>query len=494
MASTTHGTVSVEGKRISYDAVAGTMVLDGTGNNESTPEVAIGYFAYFKQGARASNRPVTFIYNGGPGSSTIWLHMGSFGPKRVVTADASHTPAAPYELVDNEFSLLDVSDLVFIDMPGTGFGRLLPRGNDKDALDKSHKELAKKIWGIDGDAQAFAGFITQFLTKYDRWNSPKYLFGESYGTARSAALANILQSQDNVDLNGIILLSAVLNWEIRTDGPVSPGMDLRYELQLPSLAATAFYHKKVPNQPAALEPFLQKATQFAMGEYAQALLAGSQLDDAHKQAVAKQLYQYTGLPAAIWLKANLRLPAGVFRHELLADSGQTTGRLDSRFSGPQMDPLSESSEYDPMSTATGSAYVAAFNSYVRKDLKFGDDLKYRPSVDGADDYRWDYSHTAPGNRKGQPQQSLNVMGDLAAAMKENPNLKVYVHGGYFDTATPFYAAQYEMEHLPIPASLVKNISYSWYPSGHMVYLHLPSLKALHDNVAKFIGDTDTAKH
>src|SRR5690348_11910359 len=226
MSSTTTGTVTVEGKAISYKAVAGTLVVDGTGSKESTPEVAMSYFAYFKQGADASKRPITFIYNGGPGSSTVWLHMGAWGPKRVVTNDDTHTPAAPYQLVNNEYSLLDASDLVFIDMPGTGFGRLLPQGKDDAERAKDRKELAKQIWGIDGDAQTFSRFITKFLSTYNRWNSPKYLFGESYGTTRSAVLSYILQTQDNVDLNGVILLSQILDFSTSVDGAdMDPGND-----------------------------------------------------------------------------------------------------------------------------------------------------------------------------------------------------------------------------------------------------------------------------
>ncbi|MEO6927432.1 MAG: peptidase S10 [Rhodanobacter sp.] len=488
MSSVTHGTVTVEGKSISYEAVAGTLVIDGTGNQESTPEVAMGYVAYFKQGADASRRPITFIYNGGPGSSTVWLHMGAWGPQRVVTNDHSHTPAAPYQLVNNDYSLLDASDLVFIDMPGTGFGRLLAQGKDAAALAKSHKELAKKIWGVDGDGQAFSRFISQFISKYNRWNSPKYLFGESYGTTRSAVLAGILEEQDNIDLNGVILLSQILNFDTSVDGPeFNPGIDLPYELGLPTYAATAFYHHKLPQQPAALEPFLKEVEQYALGPYAQALMAGSRLGDAQKQAVAEKLHQYTGLPVAYLMKANLRVSGGMFEHELLGTDDQTTGRLDTRFSGPSLDPLGKTSEYDPQSSSISSAYVAAFNDYVRRDLKFGQHQTYRLF---ADIDHWDFSHKAPGVQGEALQSSTNVMTDLAMAMKSNPNLKVYVNGGYYDLATPYFAADYEDHHLPIPASLDSNISYSWYPSGHMVYAHEPSLKLLHDNVARFIGQTD----
>jgi carboxypeptidase C (cathepsin A) len=491
MSSTTHGTVTVEGKTISYEAVAGTLVLDGTGAKESTPEVAISYFAYFKQGVDPSNRPITFIYNGGPGSSTMWLHMGAWGPKRVVTNDHTHTPAAPYQLVNNDYSLLDASDLVFIDMPGTGFGRLLPQGKDDDARAKDRKDLAKQIWGIDGDADSFAHFITQFLTKYDRWNSPKYLFGESYGTTRSAVLSNILQTEYNVDLNGVMLLSQILNFGLSIDGAdMNPGIDMSYVLGLPTFAATAWYHHKLPKfNNGSLAPLLKEVTQFATTDYEQALSAGSTLSAAKKQQIAGKLHDYTGLPVDYLLKADLRVTGGMFEHELLDDSDTTTGRLDTRFSGATMDPLGKESDYDPQSAAISAAYVAAFNSYVRNDLKFGEGMKYRPSVYGADDFRWDWKHRAPGqrySRGGTP----NVMLDLAVAMKYNPDMKVRLFGGFYDLATPYYTAIYEMQHLPIPEKLQKNISYGFFPSGHMVYAHTPSLKKLHDDAVQFIDASD----
>ncbi|MEO8778303.1 MAG: peptidase S10 [Rhodanobacter sp.] len=491
LSSVTHGTVTVEGKAISYEAVAGTLVIDGTGNKESTPEVAMGYVAYFKQGAEASKRPITFIYNGGPGSSTVWLHMGAWGPQRVVTNNDTHTPAAPYQLVNNDYSLLDASDLVFIDMPGTGFGRLLAQGKDDAALAKSHKELAKKIWGVDGDGQAFSRFINQFITKYNRWNSPKYLFGESYGTTRSAVLAGILEEQDNIDLNGVILLSQILNFSLSIDGPhANPGTDMPYVLGLPTYAATAWFHHKLPKYDnASLAPLLQQVTQFTRTEYEPALSAGSTLGEAQKKAIAEKLHDFTGLPVDYLLKANLRVSGGMFEHELLSDSDTTTGRLDTRFAGPTMDPMGKESDYDPQSAALSAAYVAAFNSYVRNTLKFGQDMTYRPSAYGAQDFDWDMKHRAPGSNHAS-DGSLNVMPDLAAAMKYNPDLKVMLNGGLYDLATPYYTAIYDMHHLPSPNSLQQNISYAFYPSGHMVYAHVPSLQQMHDNVARFIESTD----
>lgn len=490
--STTEGSVSVEGKRINYKAVAGTLVLDGTGDKENEPQVSMFYVAYFKKGVAASKRPITFIYNGGPGSASVWLHMGAFGPKRVLTNDHTHTPAAPYQLVNNDYSLLDASDVVFIDAPGSGFSRLLATDTGKSQREKQMKERKKEFYSVDGDGQAFAQFITQFMSKYDRWNSPKYLLGESYGTTRSAVVANILENDDSVDLNGVILLSQILNFDTSIDGPqFNPGIDLPYELGLPTYAATAFYHHKLPQQPAALKPLLKEVEQYAMGPYAQALMAGSRLGDAEKRAVAEKLHQYTGLPVAYLIKANLRVSGGMFEHELLGQGDETTGRLDTRFAGPSINPMGENSEYDPQSSAISSAYVAAFNNYVRRDLKFGQGRRYRLF---ANINHWDFSHKEPGVSGEALQSSTNVMPDLAMAMKTNPNLKVYVNGGYYDLATPFFAADYEDHHLPIPASLDGNISYSWYLSGHMIYAHEPSLKRLHNNIVRFIERTDNIKH
>jgi carboxypeptidase C (cathepsin A) len=496
---TTQGTVDAGGQHIAYTAIAGILTvgatdvqdaqlgLDGKPQagsqlalnepkeaKDAAPLAHIFYVAYFKKDAKA-DRPITFFYNGGPGSATVWLHMGSLGPKHVVTLGDQHLPAAPYKMVDNASSLLDVSDLVFIDMPGTGFGRL------------TGKDPEKAFWGVDEDANAFARFIARFITKYNRWNSPKYLFGESYGTTRSAVLANVLENQKNIDLNGVILLSQIFNFTTDIDGPSgNPGVDLPYELALPTYAATAWYHKKLPNQPAALEPFLKEAEDFAMGPYAHALALGTDLTDAEKQTVAEKLHEFIGLPVAYLLKANLRVNGGEFEKTLLDDQNLTTGRLDTRYSGPNLNPLSEQAEYDPQSSAISSAYVSLFNDYVRRDLKFGEGQTYLPQAQFTSNNQWDMLH------RGNPV-SLNVAPDLADAMKTNPRLRVMVNGGYYDLATPFFAAVYEEKHLPIPQVLAKNIEYSWYESGHMVYVRDESLKQLHDRVAAFIKSTLESK-
>ncbi|MDE2261895.1 MAG: peptidase S10 [Gammaproteobacteria bacterium] len=496
--STTEGSVTVEGSTIHYHAVAGLLIVHPKGWNDAadssggddpspmdaghehgakkkSPEASMFYVAYFKDGEKPSDRPITFLYNGGPGSSTVWLHMGAFGPRRVVTADHTHTPPAPYQLVNNDYSLLDASDLVFVDAPGTGFSRVTP-GAEKD------------FYGADPDVHAFSGFIMQFLSKYGRWNSPKYLFGESYGTPRSANLINVLETEDDTDFNGVILLSQILSYDEST-GMVryDPGVDLPYEVALPSYAATAWYHHKLPNASQQLEPFLKEVEHFALTDYARALRAGSSLPPEERSAIAAKLHDYTGLPVSYIEKADLRIDGGEFEHALQSDAGVTTGRLDSRFSGPSLDPLSQRAEYDPQSAAISSAYVAAFNDYVRKDLRYGTEMHYRPETRL---FRtWNSRHQPPGAPTQLPQ-GLNVMPDLANAMKYDPDLKIMLNGGYFDLATPFFEGMYEMAHLPMPRKLQANIEYHYYESGHMVYANVPALKQLHDNVAAFIANTE----
>jgi carboxypeptidase C (cathepsin A) len=497
---TSEGSVTVGGRKIDYQAATGTLIVHpkgwddvpqdpnasdksgdkpGRGDEEDaknpTAIAAMSYVAYFAHGKPGQNRPVTFIYNGGPGSSTVWLHLGAFGPKRVVTPDDSHAPAAPYQLVNNDSSLLDASDLVFVDAPGTGFGRIA--GKDKE----------KAFYGVDADAYAFAEFISGFLSKYGRWNAPKYLFGESYGTTRSAALINLLETERSIDFNGVMLLSQILSYNDSPDRvETNPGNDQPYILVLPTFAATAWYHHKLPNAPPDLPTFLEEVEHFATGDYALALQAGAELDTAKRKDVVAKLHQYTGLPEAYIEKADLRINGGEFRKTLQDDTDTTTGRLDSRFSGPTLDPLSKSAEYDPQSAAISSAYVSAFNDYARKELKFGEDKIFKPS---AGNIRvWNFQHQPPGSMR-PLAQAPNVMPDLANALKYNPNLKIQLNAGYFDLATPFFQGVYEMKHLPMPAKLQANIEYKFYDSGHMVYAHDSSLRALHDNAAAFIRKT-----
>ncbi|MGI4746730.1 MAG: S10 family peptidase [Janthinobacterium lividum] len=493
------GTVTVRGQKIDYQAVAGTLVVHPKGwddvdafdrakdekkdDKNPTAEASMFYVAYFKKGVRPENRPITFVYNGGPGSATVWLHMGAFGPKRVVTADDTHTDAAPYQLVNNDDSLLDASDLVFIDAPGTGFGRIA--GKDKE----------KAFYGTDPDAYAFTSFIAQFLGRFGRYNSPKYLFGESYGTTRSAILAHELQEEKSIDLNGVMLLSQILNYDNSIDSPqFNPSFDQPYMLALPSFAATAFYHHKLDTQPPDLRKFLDEVEHFALTDYNGALQQGTALPDAERDRIAQKIHDYTGLPVDYIKKANLRINGGEFEQTLLGKDEMDTGRLDSRFSGPAMDPLAQRPDYDPQSAAMSAAYIAAFNDYSRKVLHYGDG---GPADDGWMDYKqsannirdWSFTHQPPGAPR--PVRGVpNVLPDLAAAMKYNPKLKVQLNQGYFDLGTPFFEGVYEMRHLPIPKSLAGNVEINQYQSGHMVYAHQDALKLLHDNAADFIRRTD----
>jgi carboxypeptidase C (cathepsin A) len=501
--SITEGTVTVGGQTVAYKAVAGTLTVGSSDRQDATlgfdgkllpdsgvkPEAnpaeapataRMFYTAYFAKNTAAEHRPITFLYNGGPGSATMWLHLGTFGPRRVVVPDADHQEGAPYTILNNQYSLLDVSDLVFIDAPGTGLSRTFGR------------DSAKAFYGVDGDGHAFDRFIRRFLSKYNRWNSPKYLFGESYGTPRSAVLAADLRG---VDLNGIILLSQILSFDNSVDSPNwNPGVDQSYALALPTYAATAFYFHKLPVQPPDIKPFLAEVEKYALGEYMNALLQGSELPDAQRQAVAEKLHSYTGLPVDYLLRADLRIVGANFSKTLKLDESTTIGRLDTRFQGPDLDPLSEGADYDPQSNAITSAWTAAINDYLRKDLKFGIQSTYWPSARGGGDFSWDLRHHAPGGPPAEYQETgTNVMPDLAYRMKLNPKMKIMLAGGYFDLATPYFEGIYEMHHLQIPRALQSNISYHYYEVGHMIYVREDILKQFRADVAAFITSTENGK-
>jgi carboxypeptidase C (cathepsin A) len=507
--SITEGSVSVGGQAIAYKAIAGTITVGGSDPQDATigfdgkplpdanvhlpehaedapPIARMFYVAYFKKDAPAASRPIVFAYNGGPGSPTMWLHMGTFGPKRIVTPDTQHQEGAPYSIVNNDYSLLDVADIVFIDAPGTGLSRTFG------------KNKSEAFYGIDGDGHAFERFIRRFLSKYDRWNSPKYIFGESYGTPRSAVLAADLRS---VDLNGIILLSQILSFDNSVDGPTAnPGVDQAYALALPTFAATAWYHHKLPNQPPALKPFLEEVQKYALGDYMAALLQGSDLPDAQRQAVAEKLHSYTGLPVDYLLRADLRVTGGEFSEELKLNEGMTTGRLDSRYEGPQVDPMGATSGYDPQSDAITSAWNTAINQYLHDDLKYATQATYLMNARQGGEFSWNMNHQPPG--RGFPgggggnnssETGANVMPDLAYRMKMNPKMKVMLAGGYYDLATPYFEGVYEMHHLPMPRDLQSNISYHYYEAGHMIYVKDDVLKQFHSDVAAFIKSTESGK-
>lgn len=472
--SVTHGSVIVEGQKINYTATAGTIILK---NDKDQPIGSMFYVAYTKRGVKnEQNRPVTFFYNGGPGSSTIWLHMGAFGPQRIVTADHTHTPAAPYQLVNNSYSLLDATDEVFIDAMSTGYSRIL--GKDQGAAGTK-----ADFYGYDADVRSFAQFITRYLSKNSRWNSPKYLYGESYGTLRSEMLANYLIQRKDMDLNGVVLQSAYTGG----GNPEFQG-DTQVETELPTFAADAWYYHKLPSQPAQqLVPFLKQVEDFAMNQYAVALNAGNTLSPSKFNAIAEKLHDYTGLDLAYIKKANLRVTAREFFHELLNDKDLTVGRLDGRFSGPSMDPLGQNAAYDPQAASISSAYAAGFNYYAHNILKYepGRDQYYRPETRVRP---WPQSHV--NLMTGRTMPLVNGAIDMAQALKHDPNLQFEVDMGYYDAATFYYGMVYAINHLEIPKDLQSHIHEIYYDSGHMIYVHIPGLKKLHDNTADFIKATE----
>ena len=463
--SVTEHTIRLNGQVVPYRAMAATMLLE---NDDGKPTGSLYYTAYTRTDTRnAGQRPLAFIYNGGPGSASAWLHMGAFGPRRIVVADPDATPPAPYQLVDNVGSLIDVADLVFIDPIGTGFSRVVGEGKGTD------------FWGVDEDARSLAQFIRRYVSRNSRWNSPKYLIGESYGTTRSAVLGNRLQRREGMDLNGIVLISAVLDFE-----PLlfAPGHDLSYVTYLPSYAITAAYHGLIP-KPTDQDAFLDEVRQYAIGPYAAALAKGAALPDAERATVRRQLAGYTGLSEEYLERANLRVEAGQFRAELQRATGMVTARLDARYDGLMGDLLSESAEYDPQSTAISGAYTAAINQYLRDDLGYDADRRY--SLGGGLGGGWNWSREGQRGWAG----ATYVGTDLAEALIANPHLRVEVENGLYDLATPFFAMEYTVDHLPIPAHARARITHKYYDAGHMMYTLESGLVALKANVAAFIEST-----
>ena len=464
--SVTEHTIRAGGQTIPYKATAGTTLLK---NDKDEPIGLMYAVAYTRSDVTdLSKRPIAFLYNGGPGSASMWLHMGAFGPRRAETVDGEFTPPAPYRLVDNAETLLDKTDLVFIDAMGTGYSHLTGKGKTTD------------FYGIDEDAQSFAQFIVKYLSKNDRWNSPKFLIGESYGTFRSAVVGNLLQQRYSVHLNGIDLISSVLDLATIT---FENGDDRAFIYYLPSYAATAWYHKALANRPADLAAFIEEARQYAQGEYASALFKGGKLPAAEKAAVAKKLSYFTGLGEDYLIKADLRVTLGQFSAELMRGRGLTSGRIDSRFTGYTWDLLTEQAQGDPEGPAVGGAFTALINQYNHDELKFGKDLEYHNSSGGGGQWNWKRTRRGFG---GFFPSAPNVQDDLAEAMLTNPKLLVQVENGYYDMATPFFETEFTMDHLGLPAPLQKNIKLDYYEAGHMMYLHDAARKALHDNVAAFI--------
>lgn len=467
--SVTRHKIVINGVTISYTATAGTLIVR---NEKDLPYARMGYFAYTKNDlSDLSLRPITFAYNGGPGSCSVWLHMGALGPERIVTVDAAPTPPPPYKIVGNDSSILDKTDLVMIDPVGTGFSRAIGEAKDKD------------FWGVDPDIESVARFIRQYITENGRWNSSKYLLGESYGTTRSAGVVDWLQVNAGMVFNGVILVSMATDLELLFDD--IPGYHWPSLFALPTFTAVAWYHKRLPDPPAALAPLLDDVRTFALGEYASALAQGNNLPLTARQAVIEKLHRYTGLSLDYLDRADLHVSLAQFANELLRDRRDTVGFLDARFVGVNADPLGKNAEYDPMDAATTAAFCAAFLNYLRRDLKFSPEKTYVLDANVFND--WDYRHKVAG--AAMPQPMVNTGVDLAHAMGFNPNLRVLVLQGIYDLGSVLLASEYMVSHLNLRADLRSHIEIRYYDAGHMMYIHEPSLQKFKSDIADFMEQT-----
>lgn len=469
--SQTHHTITINGETISYTATAGRIVLKTEDEKEGQkPKAAIFFVAYTRdappdeaEAGQLSARPITFAFNGGPGSSSVWLHLGLLGPRRVVLEADGRPLPPPYRLVDNEFSLLDKTDLVFIDPVTTGFSRAVPG------------EADKQFHGFKPDIESVGDFIQLYISRHHRWASPRYLIGESYGTTRAAGLSGYLQERHGFYLNGIMLISVVLNF-MTLD--FAPGNDLPYLLFLPTYAATARYHGRLgPDVPTELSALLAEVEDFALGDYALALLRGDALAAGERAAIAERLARYTGLPAGYILRSNLRINIFRFVKELLRDERRTAGRLDSRFVGIDRDAAGEGFEYDPSYALIQGPYTGLLNDYVRRELRFESDLPYEILSDRVHPWKFDEHQNA----------YVNVGETLRKAMSMNQHLRVFVANGYYDLATPYLATRYTFDHLELDDSLRRNITMADYEAGHMMYIHDPSLARLRADLAAFLS-------
>lgn len=460
--SQTKHSVHIAGHEIKYTATAGTMLLK---LEDGTPRASIFYVAYTRDDAGdVARRPITYTFNGGPGSASVWLHLGAFGPRRVQMGDVGNLAAPPYGLVENEQSLLDVTDLLFIDPVDTGYSRAVPG------------VAPREFHGLEEDIQSVGEFIRLWTTRNKRWASPKFLAGESYGTTRAAGLSGFLQERYGMFLNGIVLISSILNFQT---ADFNTGNDLPYILFLPTYTAIAWYHKKLPAdlQGGDLQKALDESRQFAAGEYTQALMAGDNISAAQLTEIAKKLSRLTGLSAEYIDRANLRVRINRFTKELRRGDRLTVGRLDGRFTGNDQDAAGESTEYDPSYAAIQGPYTGMFNDYVRGELKFESDLAYE--VLTARVRPWSYATFE--------NRYVNVAETLRSAMTQNPHLRVFVGKGYYDLATPFFAAEYTFNHLGLEAPLRSHLSTGYYEAGHMMYVHPQSFAKLKRDIAQFMS-------
>ena len=461
--SVTHHSVIINGEEIRYTATAGTLVLKEESDKEGEkPKASVFFIAYTRDDVEdTSKRPITFSFNGGPGSSSVWLHLGVLGPRCVKPDAEGALPQPPYQLANNACSILDKTDLVFIDPVSTGFSRAVPG------------EEAKQFHGFKKDIESVGDFILLYLGRYKRWGSPKLLIGESYGTTRAGGLAGYLQERHGTYLNAIMLVSVVLNFQtIR----FASGNDLPCILYLPTYAATAHYHNKLAEIDTDFETFIAEVRTFAMGDYTLALMQGSAIPPAQRADIVQRLARYTGLTAEYIERTDLRINIMRFCKELLRDEGQTVGRFDSRYKGIDRDSAGETYEYDPSSAVVQGAYTAALNAYIRDTLEFESDLPYE--ILSRRVHPWDYS--------GHQNEYVNVADTLRKAMTVNPALKVFVANGYYDLATPFLASEYTFTHLGLHESLQANVTVAYYQAGHMMYIDQTELRKMKNDLDAFL--------
>ena len=454
--------ISLRGKTLAYTVTPGHLTIR---NDKGEPIASMFYTAYTMPSAGRA-RPVTFLFNGGPGSSTMWLHMGSFGPMKVDASIPETIAGPPFRYGPNPDTLLDITDLVFIDAPTTGLSRELGKAEPKD------------FFGVDKDLDAFTRTIQRYLTKNARWNSPKFVIGESYGTTRAGGLSKTL-SDKGVQLNGIVLVSTILNIGLFS------GDDQTLINFLPTYAADAWYHGKVQPKPELMS-FIAEAKTFAGGPYAAALQKGAAINDEEKQSVAQQMSKLTGLSTGYILQSNLRVQPNRFQRELLRDRREIIGRIDSRFVGTEADAAGEAPSYDPQASAITGAFVGAFNDYMYRDLGYKSPLTFRPNNYAGIAGDWNFQHNAPDGQ----QFAANVSSDLSQAMRENPRLKILNVAGLYDLATPFFAAEYDLGHMALEPRIAANIRYTYYPAGHMMYIDPPSARQLKADIAAFYASAE----
>ncbi len=454
--------IEINGDKYKYVARAGRVVMKKEKDQKLLEPVSeIFFISYHLEGVKDhSKRPITFSFNGGPGSSSVWLHMGMIGPKRVIAERKEKPVPPPYELVDNEYTLLDITDLVFIDPVGTGYSRPAPG------------EKAEQFHTFEKDVESVGDFIRLYTSRFARWKSPKFLIGESYGTTRAAGLSGYLQDRHGMYLNGIMLISSILNFQTAR---FTTGNDLPYILFLPTYTATAYFHKKLPDMSLTLKKILQEVEDFALNEYANALMKGNTLTFTEENAIAKKLHRYTGLSVKYIKDTNLRINIHRFTKELMRSDGMTVGRLDSRYTGFDRDSVGEHYEYDPSYAAIQGPYTATFNDYVREELKYETDLTYEILANLYETWKYDK----------QMNEFLDVGETLRSAMSKNAALKIFVANGRFDLATPYFATEYTFNHMFLNPNVRRNVTMKYYDAGHMMYLRVYSLHKLKKDLMKF---------